>query len=337
MGGNALKTVKTFRKNKDEYEIIKTEILEKIKNKLQCEIVIEVPNKLDFGDLDVLYINDENLDIKKIIQETYNPKEIIHNGEVHSFDYNDFQIDFIKCKNKEKLVMAQFYFSYGDIGSIIGRISNYYGLKFGHKGLWLVLLENTLEINKDVNMAETFGKVKLSKVPKEICEFLNFDFNTWQNGFKSKNEIFEWIIKSKYFKKEIFNTLNYEHRSRAILRPFYQEFLNFIKLDVLNINKANIKEGEVKINIQDYAIKYFKKEDKVEELHKQIQIRKERKEKFNGKYLIDFGIEPKKIGQYINNFKKYIEEKYNLDFDTWVDKQTKESILNLFKIHMNEE
>ncbi len=334
MGGNALKTVKTVRKNKDEYEIIKKEILEKIKGKLQCEIVIEVPNKLDFGDLDVLYINDDNLDIKKIIQETYNPKEIVHNGEVFSFDYNDFQIDFIRCKNKEKLNMAQFYFSYGDIGSIIGRISNYYGLKFGHRGLWLVLMENTLESNKDVNMAETYGKVKLSKIPKEICEFLDFDYIIWENGFKNKTEIFEWIVKSKYFKKEIFNTLNYEHRSRVVLRPFYKEFLNFIEFDVSNIKKANLKEGEVKVNIQDYAIKHFKKEDKVEELHKEIQIKKERKEKFNGKYLIDYGIEPKKVGQYIYNFKKYIEEEYNLDFDTWLDNQTKESVFSLFRTYM---
>ncbi len=333
MGGNALKTVKTERKNKEEYEIIKTEIMEKIKEKLYCEIVLEVPNKTNFGDLDVLFVNDENLDIKKIIQDTFNPKEIVHNGEVYSFDYNNFQIDFITCNSLEKLNMARFYFSYGDLGSIIGRISNYYGLKFGHKGLWLVLLENTVEVNKDINMQHTFGKVKLSKIPKEICEFLDFDYKVWENGFRDKKEIYDWIVKSKYFKKEIFNTLNYEHRSRAVLRPFYQEFLNFIEMDLLNIKKANIKEGEIKINIQDAAIKHFNKEEKVKEILNEIKLRNERKEKFNGKYLIDFGIEPKKVGQYINNFKKYIENNYKINFDIWLDSQTKESVFNLFKIH----
>ena len=135
MGGNALQRVKTYRKPLVEYNQIKTELLKKLAdNGIKAEVVIEFPGKLDFGDIDILVDNCHNVDIREI----FNPNEIVRNGDVISFDYclsgstELIQVDFIKIPNID---MAQFYFVYGDIGGILGRITNSIGLKFGHLGL----------------------------------------------------------------------------------------------------------------------------------------------------------------------------------------------------------
>jgi hypothetical protein len=249
MGGNALKKVKTIRKQKQEYEIIKRHILEKTREYLKCDIVIELPNKDSFGDLDVLYIYDPKINVKELVIKLFNPNEIVINGDIMSFDYENFQIDFIKCESIEFFITSQFYFSNGGIGSIIGCIVNYYGIKFGHEGLWINLIENTIDPTKEINMTKIIGKIILSKNPQEICKFLELDYNLWETGFLSNKEIFEWIIKCKYYKKEIFYELNYDHRKRSLKQPIYIEFLEFINI-TCEINKVNTKYSEMHINLQ---------------------------------------------------------------------------------------
>ena len=100
MGGNALKTIKTVRKNKEEYTKIKEYILDTLKNEnLVFDVPFEVPNKESFGDLDVLYQSNDKINIKDIVIKLFKPDETVGNGDLLSFNYTDFQIDMIKCKN----------------------------------------------------------------------------------------------------------------------------------------------------------------------------------------------------------------------------------------------
>lgn len=93
-------------------------------------------NKDSFGYLDVLYLCDSKINTRELVTNLFNPTEIVTNGDVMSFDYDNFQIDFIVCNTCETLNSSQFYFSNSDLWAIIGRIVNYYGIKFGHYGLW---------------------------------------------------------------------------------------------------------------------------------------------------------------------------------------------------------
>lgn len=330
MGGNALKNTYTERKNKDDYNKIKKNILDKTSDIIKYSVVIELPGKETFGDLDILYISDKNLDIKKIIIDLFTPNEIVHNGDVISFDYEKFQIDFIKVQ-KEYFEMANFYFSYGDLGAIIGRLTNYYGAKFGHFGLWINLLYNTLDKEKDLDCRNILARIDLTNNPLQICNFFDLDYDIWKNGFNDKVSIFRWIISSKYYKKDIFSTLNYDHRRRANLRPFYQDFLDYIDQDITLIKKANSGTSEILDNQQEVLIKYFKKEEEVKIIFDKIKLDQTRKEKFSGKNFIDIGIDSKKIGESINTFKKYILEKnQNINsFEEWLDKNTKEDVYDL--------
>ena len=103
--------------------------------------------------MDILYVSQDNINIINYIKEIFNPKEIYKNGDVISFSYEInsfseeyFQIDLIKCENEsEKLSMSKYYYSYGDLGNILGRITKKYDIRFGHKGLFINLLDETIK------------------------------------------------------------------------------------------------------------------------------------------------------------------------------------------------
>ena len=113
------------------------------------------------------------------------------------------QVDFIKCKN---LINSKYYYSYGDVGLIIGQIVNYYGLKFGHDGLFIKLTSKHIGYNDDIA-----DKLELSCDFESICKFFDLDFILWGN-FTSENQIFNWFSKSKYFTKNIFTNMNSKQR-----------------------------------------------------------------------------------------------------------------------------
>ena len=112
MGGHALKKVITVRKNKIEYNEIKDKVSNLLKSRgIIIDFIPELADKESFGDLDVLWSSSHNPNIimKDDVIELFSPKEIVINGDVISFDLDDFQIDMIKCKTIE---FAKFYFSY---------------------------------------------------------------------------------------------------------------------------------------------------------------------------------------------------------------------------------
>ncbi len=336
MGGKAIKKVQISRINKNDYELIKKNIFDILSKDFQLEFIYDLPEKEDFGDLDILYQHKNNKNIKDYIIQNFNPNEIVSNGNVISFDFklNDsiyFQIDLIKTSNLE---IAKFYFSYGDVGGILGRLCNYYDLVFGFDGLWLNLNVNTineylkkknLDSIKNINGDYNFGKIILTINPNEICEYIDLDYEKWKNGFTKNENIIQWFIESKYFKKEIFCVLNRDHRERFEQRKFYKEFINYI----IKEDEIGNSSKKIKINIQLHAIEYFKKDKELNNLIQNFYLNNERKDKFNGYIFKEFGIEDKKLGENIKNFKYFIQSKFNISFDEWIDQNNKNDIKNI--------
>ena len=92
----------------------------------------------------------------------------------------------IKTSNIE---MSQFYGGYGDCGNIIGRFTKRADLTFGNEGLWT---------------SYESKRIILSTNPQEICEYLGLNYNLWSAGFKTRTELFNWIIESRYFDLNLF-------------------------------------------------------------------------------------------------------------------------------------
>jgi hypothetical protein len=194
MGGNALKNTKISRFNLEIYNFVKKQLQLLLNQYINIEYLYDVPEKNTFGDLDVLYqMKDKKYNIKSIIIDKFNPSEIFINGNVLSFAYklnnNFYQVDMISVDNFES---AKFFFSYGDIGSIIGKMLRPYNIHFGIQGLFVK--PEVGGVNKSIVLTDK---------PNEICEFFNLKYEDWIL-FKSSTDIFEWIISNKYFDKNTF-------------------------------------------------------------------------------------------------------------------------------------
>src|SRR5690606_34598649 len=125
-------------------------------------------------------------------------------------------------------------------------------------------------------------------------------------------EIYDWIIKSKLFNPDIFVRLNNEHRKRYKVRAFYQKFREYILGKDTQILDAT--ESEVNKNLQLEAIKYFNKTGELDNIIEQDRIREIRKSKFNGKMLLDLGVDSKLINKTIYLMKKelYLNKESNI-------------------------
>jgi len=305
MGGNALKNIKTMRKDKVEYSLIK----EKIKNILlekgiSIDFSPELEDKESFGDLDVLYIPNSNIIMKDIIIELFSPNEMVINGDVISFDYENFQIDMVKCSNIE---FNKLFFSYGDFGNLIGKIIKKYGFTFEHDCLTTIFENHKIILTKDVN---------------EFCNFINIDLNKWKL-IKTKYDLFELVKSSRFFIKEIFNSGNHEHRRCLNNRPLYLEFINSIGIDEDNKEESLHLTIDEKFGFFNEAIEYFNKKEEIEYIKIKLERNKIINSKFNGNMLKERGFSGVEIGNIIRTFKKKYE-----DFDTWIYENNKHEIMS---------
>ncbi len=300
MGGNALKEINCVRVSKEIYKRIKEDVINRLKDKIKIMEIYEVPNKEDFGDLDLLV----NEYVFEIVKEEFKPISYKINGNVLSFSYEleekdkYFQIDLIRMDNME---MGQFYFSYGDVGSIIGRIVNYNKMKFGQNGIWINY--------KDDNII-------LSDNRRDICEYIGLEYKKWEDGFKKEEDIYEWIIGSKYFNKIYFEEeyFNYRYKDRLKDRKMFVNFIKYIE----KIENNNIKLH----NIEDH-INYFNKWDKIKEVDEKERINKIIQDKYSGKIFMKY-LDAKMINKFKIEFKKYIETKE--EFNKWIERESKERI-----------
>ena len=421
MGGKALKKVKASRISAKYYNLIKQEIFNSFHD-IMIAFPYESPNKIDFGDLDILYQHFPNkpgetaFDLKQFIINKYNTPDIVVNGSVISFAYpfssikhlldetdqtnqinqtnstNQteiyFQVDFIKSSN---LGMSSFYFSFGDLGNILGRIVKYHGLRFGDHGLFLSPISETANLymeqnSEDITITTELNKLNefvasginelnrnsllseiimgsndivLSNNPEEICNYLGLDYEKYGvEHFTSFEKIFDWIISTPLFDKKIFTHLNYEHRHKTETRPMYNKFIEYIGLQVDQIQTTQSATQSItqsatqstnqsavdtiKAKNQLEALFHFNKEQELKDIIFHNIIKKIRHEKFNGRKLMKYGIIQKDIGKFIQIFTNYVILKYVTDFNKWLDNNTVSTIdnvlaecLSLYNINLN--
>ena len=184
MGGNALKSFGSTRISPDTYHIFKPTFIA-ILNQILPESRIDVPtsyhNKPDFGDLDVVVENNARVhlsdhDIASILSNHYQePVPFIKNGPVTSFGLPTpeglFQVDLIYTPTPV-IDFAVEYYSWNDVGNLIGRIAHKMGLKFGHDGLRMVVRENT----------NVLGTVPITLDYDAALEFLGFSVRKYREG-----------------------------------------------------------------------------------------------------------------------------------------------------------
>jgi hypothetical protein len=327
MGGNALKYTKTRRYSSSEFN----EIWDKINSKLKTigwagRQLVAYRNKPDFGDMDILIENDGNLgDIKETIKREFHPNEIVKNGNVYSFNVDELQVDFIITPSID-MDSAFNFFAWNDLGNFIGKIGHKFGLKFGFSGL--------VYIYRTDNDSKILGEITLSKDPKKILPFLGFSYEEWERGFDNMEDIFEYIINSKYFniKPFRFGELSATHKRRNKRRKMYNDFLAYHDEKILKGKYSD--DGicyEFSGNKESYH-EWINEEfpgflDKLAEFRCKEEMRIEGRKKFNGDLVLKkYKITPKELGIAIMMFKTQFT-----NFDAYLYSTSEERIWKDFE------
>ena len=112
MGGNAL-SFETKRLSKDEYFKLQHLVLDNLQhNTVGCQFkpVDAYYSKETFGDLDIVWTSDRTSisNIIDIVRNVFDPKDIVRNGSVISFDVNDFESSkrFVPCQYDSKFFVS---------------------------------------------------------------------------------------------------------------------------------------------------------------------------------------------------------------------------------------
>ena len=319
MGGNVFKTThEPVRLTTEELVVFSDEWCSILKeHSVEHVVPRNVGEKLDHGDLDVLVLS-ENLEtfINNFI--VVNNIPMVRNGSVISLLYKSFQVDLIKTP-KEDLEFSTFYFSFNDLGNLLGRMSKNLGLKLKHDGLYYVLRSED----------HVLKEFLLSKNYKQFLNILEVDVDKYKKGFNTYTEMFEYVSSSPYFDSGIFKleNLNNKNRVRDRKRKTYNMFLDWCELQSFtDQDKLTSEEKE------EFVISHFPvlKEGIDFENHKYL-VQLSVKRKFNGNLIISLipELEGKELGDFISAYKQSIE-----GFDSFIINSNEDDLnISILEFH----
>lgn len=244
MGGNALKEYHTTRLDRDDYFALADEFKELFWQKIGATLYL-IPayqEKPSFGDADFL-VDGSTLPanwVQKVVDEFgLTNAQYVKNSSVLSIGYKNFQIDLIATAT-EHIAASLAYFSYNDLGNLIGRIGHKLGLKFGHKGISIVVRGND---RTDHILKEIF----LSHDLRYAFDILGLDYQQWLNGFATLEDIYKFVASSKYFDPEIYSLEHRSHTSRIRdkKRATYNGFLKWVEETKPTANHSFAEKSEL--------------------------------------------------------------------------------------------
>jgi hypothetical protein len=314
MGGKALNQFGIFTERKDTKTFLK--IGEEIRTILFSDFHLETAivkcyhEKSDHGDLDLLLKITEdfklkNINIKDYINQRFKPRGIYYSGGVYSFDYQNFQIDFICIQNIDWDI-ANTFFNYDCAGNCMGKVYHKFNLSYGWNGLYYKF--------RNFN-GRNSQNILISKDPKKIFEFGCYDYDIHSNGFEKLEDIFKFIISSKYFNSTIFQFNNLRHidKKRNRKRKTYNLFLSYIADNNIIKSFPFEKNKESYIPMIDAFFPEAKLIEKLNKLKNIDNTNKLLSRKFNGNIIMNWfpELNGKKLGLEIQKFKDNLGSNYD--------------------------
>lgn len=229
MGGNALSCA-SVRLTKKNYDRMAEECVGKLRALYPQGRVNDIPSyraKCDFGDLDLL-VTDPNFDPEQAAS-ALGAVEVVRNGpttslglilrpEVLQREGNMFQVDLVRMAPDE-YDYALAYFSFNDLGNLIGRTAHSAGLAHRHNGLYYYVRDGDYK----------FREICLTADYDTALAFLGYEPARFHRGFENLTEIFEYVTGSTFFNRDIFllENRNYASRIRDRKRKTYTDFLKW--------------------------------------------------------------------------------------------------------------
>lgn len=323
MGGQAIKNTLVRRYQRTEYELLKAEVLAKLQTDFPKRKITAIPayrRKASFGDLDILFeTTGLEVELSGYLQERFQSAEIVRNSHVFSFAYQSFQVDLIGSSS-EDFDISLHYFSWNDLGNIIGRLYHKMGFKYGHDSLHFLFKADNYP----------FGAICLSKEIRPILAFADLDAERFFAGFDSLDDIFQYAASSRFFNKDIYLLENRNHASRIRdrKRPTYNALLIWLELQS-NLPayawKSVREQGgrQAQSLFLERAFEFFP-DFQVNYLGMQYQFEvwQTVREKFNGSLVKTWtGLENQALGQCMQQLKTQGAAQFG-DFQQWIYTQS---------------
>lgn len=311
MGGKALNRygVQTERKNTAEFNQIGYELNVRVFFDLAffTSVIKCYHTKADHGDLDLLIKVPlgENVNWVEYIRKTFQPQAVYANGGVYSFDYKNFQVDFIPIP-EAKWETALIYFSYDPLGNIMGKTYHKFGLSYGWEGLFYKFRNFNGSNSQDI---------LLSNDARKIFDFGGYDYERYLKGFETLEEIFRFCIDGKYFDAEMFQMENLKSidKKRNRKRGSYHLFLNYLKDNGINAKYAFNEDKEYYLQFIDVFFPEVKIKEQLEVLRKADALKKVIAQKFNGDIVMTWlpNLQGKELGAAMSKFREYLDDTYD--------------------------
>lgn len=324
MGGRAMALlgIETERKSTTEHLAIQNELMPVIAEMFNTEVkgVKFYHTKDSHGDCDLLILNHGNLgNVGNKLKEKFGP---VHcNGNVYSFEYKKYQVDVIPQPTRIWDFCHDF-FDYDPTGNLMGKIAHKFGLKYGFQGLVYPFRTFSGRLSTDIVISTDSNK---------IFEFLGYDYNEYLKGFDTLEEIFSWVISSKYFTMDSFlmDNLNHIDRKRNAKRATYQGFLTWANENDVTSNYKFNKDKDSYIDLINEFFPEANFKSKLEDLRKKDEENRIISEKFNGRFVMEWtGLSGKELGKTLGDFDKFLGENKR----TFILENTPEQIEKAFKM-----
>lgn len=318
MGGNAFSDNKRISSKELFYSLFdkQKELFKNITSELYLPRMID--SKDDFGDQDIILPDDYLYPVTELLESLDYPLVVLRNSETNAIEYNVVtyqyegnQIDLIFIP-RESVEYSINYFSFGDHGNIIGKLLKKYSLKNSFLGFYFTYRRDDGNYKKDVLISYTY---------EDILNLLHLDINKFNEGFKTEEEVFEWLASTEYFDSNIysFKNMNNKDRTRDKKRKFYNSFLKYLEDNSIT---GNENSKQLKINFKDFEgfdSRYKERDSKYESINKY-------RNKFNGFLVSNLrNIKEKELGLFMKSFVNSYSQDYILQL---TDEELEKLILN---------
>jgi hypothetical protein len=322
MGGNALKNTHTRRYDKDEYFALEAEVVGRLKQDFPARLVAPIlayRDKPTFGDMDVLFQSDEiTFDLRQYLTDTFHPAEMVKNGNCLSFEYKELQVDLLLTP-KHIFETSFNYFAWNDLGNLLGRISHMMGMKLGHDGFWYMFRIDTY----------AFDDVEAAMDWRVVLPALGYDYDRWSKGFDTMEDMFQFVVSSQFFNKDIFllHNRNNASRTRDSKRKTYQEFLKWVDTPAAGVLPA-CPYREDKREWLPYLFSVLPGfEPKFREVEARFNLVSNARERFNGELVTSLtGLTGTELGAFMKKFREGLGGKEAVT--NWVASSSDEEVKN---------
>ena len=334
MGGNALKEYGSKRLPAERHAKLSKQLENALNLLLQCAgidgqagMIPSYREKVDHGDIDVVLpsnlrtaLNDDVIGGFLAAEMGTTVWPFITNGGVVSYgiplpEGGVFQVDLIYLPAQE-VQFAVKYFSWNDVGNLIGRIAHKMGLKFGHNGLHMPL--------RDGN--NLFDTIVVSRDFDEALTFLGFDAARWNRGFNNLEEIFDFVVANPRFATKLYllEERNHTARVRDKKRPTYTKFLTWLAEHPEKDSGFEWPQDKEEW-LGDIFDAFVGVREQWLEAHSKLQKRQQVRRKYNGLLVATFtGLQSKALGFFMREFRSQFKDEEA--FEHWALSSTPEEI-----------